>query len=406
MTNYTIEEILESILGPKTQPYWLTVTLTSIYILIFVSGLVGNLVTCYVIIRNRRMRTVTNCYLFSLAVADILTLLIGLPPEVYSIFEAYPWRLGRTYCLLKTYFTETTSSASVLTITCFTVERYMAVCHSFKLQAMSGLKRAIRNVAAIWVISMISALPYPAHTRVFPYYVTDGKEPIYLCNIPEKWRTVMAVVMQATTFLLFIFPMFLISVLYILVGIKLKGPEIGMGGFFKKTEASDDKKRIKPRKSVLKMLVAVVVAFFICWAPFHVQRLMTIYGEGSIMDSMYWDILFYVSGILYFVSCTINPILYNLMSENFKEAFKSTLCCENSRRCCGNLKICHEKSQKHCEKSPNRREISPNPGAKSRKCCCWVDRTVSETCEPSILYKMSETFTNYNNPTTTIQQQQ
>lgn len=74
--------------------------------------------------------------------------------------------------------------------------------------------------------------------------------------------------------------------------------------------------------------VAVVVAFFICWAPFHAQRLVYTYGsnkdnkpKGAVLKLIY-DIITYVSGILYYVSTTINPILYHIMSLKFREAFK------------------------------------------------------------------------------------
>jgi len=53
--------------------------------------------------------------------------------------------------------------------------------------------------------------------------------------------------------------------------------------------------------------VAVVVAFFICWAPFHAQRLMTIYVRNDQWTTALLEIqslLFYVSGIfcMYFVT--------------------------------------------------------------------------------------------------------
>lgn len=74
--------------------------------------------------------------------------------------------------------------------------------------------------------------------------------------------------------------------------------------------------------------VAVVIAFFICWAPFHMQRLIAIYGKNNgytteknySMEQVY-VILTYVSGVLYYISTTINPILYNIMSNKFREAF-------------------------------------------------------------------------------------
>nr|CAI5824764.1 unnamed protein product [Callosobruchus analis] len=35
-----------------------------------------------------------------------------------------------------------------------------------------------------------------------------------------------------------------------------------------------------------------------------------------------YEVVTYISGILYYLSATINPILYNIMSIKFREAFK------------------------------------------------------------------------------------
>lgn len=64
-----------------------------------------------------------------------------------------------------------------------------------------------------------------------------------------------------------------------------------------------------------------MVAFFLCWAPFHAQRLVAIYGSGNEHLDIY-VVMTYVSGILYYLSTCINPLLYNLMSNKFREAFK------------------------------------------------------------------------------------
>lgn len=74
--------------------------------------------------------------------------------------------------------------------------------------------------------------------------------------------------------------------------------------------------------------MAVVIAFFICWAPFHTQRLMVVYFPESQWTSAIrtaFPILYYISGILYYVSSVINPILYNIMSLKFRQAFKNTI---------------------------------------------------------------------------------
>ena len=67
-----------------------------------------------------------------------------------------------------------TSSASILTIAAFTIERYMAICHSFRAQATSGLSRAVRCVMVVWIVACMTAVVYPIHTRTF-YYVDDPR---------------------------------------------------------------------------------------------------------------------------------------------------------------------------------------------------------------------------------------
>ena len=53
------------------------VSMSILYIVIFFTGVFGNLGTCIVILRNKYMRTATNYYLFSLACSDLLLLVLG-----------------------------------------------------------------------------------------------------------------------------------------------------------------------------------------------------------------------------------------------------------------------------------------------------------------------------------------
>lgn len=56
---------------------------------------------------------------------------------------------------------------SVLTIVAFTMERFLAICHPLHLYTMSGFKRAIRIIAALWCISFLSAIPFAVHTKIY-----------------------------------------------------------------------------------------------------------------------------------------------------------------------------------------------------------------------------------------------
>ena len=99
-----------------------------IYGLILLVGLLGNVCTCLVILRNKSMQNPTNYYLFSLAVSDLLILTLGLPMELYGVFDVtYPYKFGEFICKGRAFLIEFTSYASILTITCFSVERWLAI---------------------------------------------------------------------------------------------------------------------------------------------------------------------------------------------------------------------------------------------------------------------------------------
>lgn len=74
---FDVDAHLLQYLGPKRLPLNWLIPLTVVYSIIFLTGIVGNICTCLVIARNQYMQTATNCYLFNLAIADMMTLLFG-----------------------------------------------------------------------------------------------------------------------------------------------------------------------------------------------------------------------------------------------------------------------------------------------------------------------------------------
>jgi len=59
----------------------------------------------------------------------------------------------------------------------------------------------------------------------------------------------------------------------------------------------------------------MAVAFFICYSPLHVQRLMTTYVETRDLGPksplfIFIKVLFFISGFLYYLSTTLNPLIY------------------------------------------------------------------------------------------------
>ncbi|KAH7695510.1 CRE-NMUR-2 protein, partial [Aphelenchoides avenae] len=96
--------------------------------------------------------------------------------------------------------------------------------------------------------------------------------------------------------------------------------------------AENAKRQMRGRKGLLKVLVAVVVMFFLSWLPFHVQRLLTVYLnehqaqlENLSTVTLIFNSFFYFSGYCYYSNSCCNPILYNILSEKYRRAFSRTI---------------------------------------------------------------------------------
>lgn len=151
------EEYLAWYLGPPRSPVFIPVCVT--FLAIFVVGVLGNALTCAVILRYRVMQTPTNCYLLSLAVSDLLVLLMGMPLELYEMWQNYPFLLGEGGCYFKTFLFETVCFASILNVTALSVERYVAVVHPLKVKRVTTRAHAKRVILLLWVLSMLCAVP-------------------------------------------------------------------------------------------------------------------------------------------------------------------------------------------------------------------------------------------------------
>lgn len=62
-----------------------------LYIIIFIIGMVGNVLVCYVVLRNKHMQTVTNIFIMNLALSDILLCVLGIPFTVLYLITLRNW---------------------------------------------------------------------------------------------------------------------------------------------------------------------------------------------------------------------------------------------------------------------------------------------------------------------------
>lgn len=214
------DDYLALLCGPRRSHLFLPVTV--VYALIFVVGVAGNILVCLVILRHQTMKTPTNYYLFSLAVSDLLVLLLGMPLEVYEMWRNYPFLFGSVGCYFKTALFETVCFASILSVTTVSVERYVAILHPFRAKLESTRRRALRILGFVWGFSVLFSLPNTSlHGIKFHYFLNGSFIPGSATCTVIKPMWIYSFIIQITSFLFYILPLTVIGVLYYLMGLKV-----------------------------------------------------------------------------------------------------------------------------------------------------------------------------------------
>jgi len=103
------------------------------------------------------------------------------PKQIRTITNTIPYVMTyNSSNIYYYYYLNRTSYTSVLTIVAFSMERYLAICHPLHSYAMSGLKRAVRIIAVVWMISFFAALPFAMFTTVDYVDYPPGNKPILM----------------------------------------------------------------------------------------------------------------------------------------------------------------------------------------------------------------------------------
>ena len=127
--------------GARRTELELLIPICLIYTIIFIFGFFGNIILLWVILVNRSFHTPINYYLVNLSVSDLLILIIGMPHDLYLMWNRYPYPFEEAICRLRAFFAEASMISSVLTITVLTIERYTAIVHPLSAAMVSAKRR-------------------------------------------------------------------------------------------------------------------------------------------------------------------------------------------------------------------------------------------------------------------------
>ncbi|KAM6170603.1 C-X-C chemokine receptor type 6 [Rhynchocyon petersi] len=268
------------------------VFLPCMYILVFICGLMGNSLVLVIYIFYQKVKNITDQFLMNLPLAD-LVFVCTLPFWAYA--STHEWVFGMFMCKILLGVYTLNFYTSMLTLTCITVDRFVAVVQATKAHNQQA-KWVIWGKAMcliIWMVSLLVSLPQIIYGNVLP-------EDKVICGYKDE--NISTVVLATQMTLGFFLPLLTMIVCYSVIIKTL----LHARGFQK-------------HKS-LKIIFLVVAVFLLTQTPFNLVKLiLTTSWEYSAMTSFHYVIIV-TESIAYLRAC-LNPVLYAFVSLKFRKNF-------------------------------------------------------------------------------------
>ena len=170
LTNVTFNNsfvALSSVRGTTTiatesttlMPLWFRIIVLTCMIMIDICAFFGNLLVICAFFRTRRLQTVTNYFIASLAFADALVAMFVLPLGIYVYQKDRSWKLGLILCDLWVSSDVLLCTSSILNLTCISVDRYMAITKPLTYTAYRSKFLARVMILLVWIVSAVITCP-------------------------------------------------------------------------------------------------------------------------------------------------------------------------------------------------------------------------------------------------------
>ena len=283
--------------------------------LLLVVSLIGNLLIVLIVYKTPTLRKPINMLIANMAMSDLLFPIFSFPFRLAYLHGGGGWliggNLGQASCKLHVFGTYICSLVSVQSLVLITVDRFGAVVVPLRSPLIT-IKQCPFFIVATWIIAMAVHSPYLVAQKLVEYpgemsCKTQWTE-TFGENANRNYILVLAIMFFYTSFVLLV-------ILYSVILIKLKR-QAHPG----EPSANAEEQRTRRIRSVLKMAIAIVVVFFICWIPMFTN--WTISVLSAPMSSISCSFILYdlITSFMPLANCALNPIICLIFSGNYRQA--------------------------------------------------------------------------------------
>ncbi|XP_021356368.1 melanopsin-like isoform X3 [Mizuhopecten yessoensis] len=275
----------------------------------------GNLMVIAVVVRHRGMRTRTNMFLVSLAVADFLIGIL-LAPFSLATLIAQDWVLGPVLCTINSFLNAACFITSIHTLMHISIHKYLSIT------------RPLTRITKCKILVMISAawgwgLTCAALTTVILSHA-EFKEGTMQCGpaypvITTKSLLFHIIIQTSNIFL----PLFIMIFAYSRMFGEIREHMQRMD----ENTAMDRAQIYNQQRRVTITLFIVLACFVLCWIPYCVYANYVTFEPDKTKFPPYLNAIAYCFG---YMNSACNPIIYAWRSPSFREGYKEILCQEPS----------------------------------------------------------------------------
>ncbi|XP_065574208.1 tachykinin-like peptides receptor 86C isoform X2 [Artemia franciscana] len=317
---YWNESELESALEPPHHMFLVQqICWSFVFSGLILTAVMGNIMVLWIVFAHRRMQTVTNLFIVSLGLADLMMAMLNCIFNVVYAINDNHWPLGLFCCKMNNFIANITVLTSVFSLVALSIDRYMVIVRPLKPRLSKKIARLM--ILFIWTASSIFSSPMWIFSEIISVDYQNGAVRT-ICFVhwpdgPSVYSTQDYIYNMAFLAVGYLLPMSWMSVGYTRISYVL---------WSKSVEEENERHAgsTMSKRKVVKMFIIMVALFAICWLPYH-SYFIYHYFDEEFSRHPYVNHLYLAVYWLAMSNAMINPMLYYWMNPRFHHYFKNIL---------------------------------------------------------------------------------